>query len=181
MSFLTRKPWALALAREPEAGRSFPVSRRARIADIYVLRGAGRIRCPRPGTARADAVAAVSAVAAVFAAGARLRIALEPLIPPRRPDADESLGQFVRRRLGAEALRPRGRATDGRRLQRASRRAEHAGDLPTVRRARTHTWQRHPWAARRQPCAASISVPRKRRFPHLRCGQPTLVDAWSRA
>ncbi|MCX7819293.1 MAG: protoporphyrinogen oxidase [Kiritimatiellae bacterium] len=34
----------------------------------------------------------------------KLRIALEPLIPPRRDPSDESLARFVRRRLGREAL-----------------------------------------------------------------------------
>lgn len=34
----------------------------------------------------------------------KLRMALEPLIPPRTSDDDESLSQFVRRRLGGEAL-----------------------------------------------------------------------------
>ncbi len=34
----------------------------------------------------------------------KLRLALEPLIPPRRDSCDESLAAFVRRRLGREAL-----------------------------------------------------------------------------
>src|SRR5690606_13809247 len=33
----------------------------------------------------------------------KLRLALEPVIPPRRDDADESVAAFARRRLGREA------------------------------------------------------------------------------
>ena len=40
----------------------------------------------------------------VFSWGGKLRMALEPLIPRRSHDGDESLASFVRRRLGREVL-----------------------------------------------------------------------------
>ena len=40
----------------------------------------------------------------VFSWGGKLRMALEPLIPKRSDDGDESLASFVRRRLGREVL-----------------------------------------------------------------------------
>jgi oxygen-dependent protoporphyrinogen oxidase len=39
----------------------------------------------------------------LFSWRAKLRMALEPLIPPRRDDVDESIGGFVTRRFGREA------------------------------------------------------------------------------
>ena len=40
----------------------------------------------------------------LFTLAGKLRILLEPLIPPRRQPGDESVAAFVRRRLGGEAL-----------------------------------------------------------------------------
>jgi oxygen-dependent protoporphyrinogen oxidase len=43
-------------------------------------------------------------VTPIFSWPGKLRMALEWFIPPRRPEGDESLAQFVERRLGREAL-----------------------------------------------------------------------------
>jgi oxygen-dependent protoporphyrinogen oxidase len=44
------------------------------------------------------------AFSSLFSLKAKLRMALEPLVRPGRADGDESLADFTRRRLGAEAL-----------------------------------------------------------------------------
>jgi protoporphyrinogen/coproporphyrinogen III oxidase len=40
----------------------------------------------------------------ILSLGGKLRMALDMIIPPRRDDADETLADFIRRRLGQEAL-----------------------------------------------------------------------------
>src|SRR6185436_16596587 len=40
----------------------------------------------------------------IFSLSGKLRMALDMMIPPRRDDADETLADFIRRRLGQEAL-----------------------------------------------------------------------------
>jgi oxygen-dependent protoporphyrinogen oxidase len=102
-SFISEKPWALALAERiglgPRLGRTDDRFRRT-----YVVRG-GRLR-PLPEGFLLLAPTRVWPVLAsrVFSWRGKLRLGLD-LVLPRRPDAgDESLGSFVRRRLGREAL-----------------------------------------------------------------------------
>jgi oxygen-dependent protoporphyrinogen oxidase len=102
-SFLTTKPWAVELCRELGLGdRLIPANPERR--PTYVLAG-GRLRVLPDGLhlvaptrwgpfLRSD----------LFSWRGKLRLGLEPFIPARRAEADESVGAFVRRRLGAEAV-----------------------------------------------------------------------------
>jgi oxygen-dependent protoporphyrinogen oxidase len=102
-AFLTRKPWALALARElglddhilgvnQHHSRTFVVHRRRMIPlpdGLQLLvptKLAPFLRSP------------------LFSMWGKARMLIESFIPRRADPSDETLAQFVRRRLGAEAL-----------------------------------------------------------------------------
>jgi oxygen-dependent protoporphyrinogen oxidase len=102
-SFITDKPWALALCdrlgiRERVIGtnethrRSFVVhaGRLHPVPEGFQLLAPGRL-----GPFLASGL---------FTWPGKVRMALEPFIPPRREGGDESLASFVERRLGREAL-----------------------------------------------------------------------------
>src|SRR5205814_36023 len=102
-SFITDKPWALDLCRrlglEGELTGTNAAYRRS-----FVARG-GRL-LPIPPGFQVLAPADLRALAAtpLFSPLGKARMALDLLIPARKDTADESLGSFVERRLGREAL-----------------------------------------------------------------------------
>ena len=102
-SFISEKPWALALAERIGLG-----SRLCRTDDrfrrTYVVRR-GRLE-PLPEGFLLLAPTRVGPVlrSRVFSWRGKLRLALDVVLPRRRLGGDESLGSFVRRRLGREAL-----------------------------------------------------------------------------
>jgi oxygen-dependent protoporphyrinogen oxidase len=102
-SFISEKPWALALAERLELG---PRLRRTddRFRRTYVVR-AGRLE-PLPEGFLLLAPTRVGPVlgSRVFSWRGKLRLGLDLVLPRRRAAGDESLGSFVRRRLGREAL-----------------------------------------------------------------------------
>jgi oxygen-dependent protoporphyrinogen oxidase len=101
-SFLSEKPWALALCRrlgvENRLVRTNEQCRRT-----FVLLG-GRLH-PLPEGVQLLAPTRLRPFlgSRLFSWPGKLRIALD-LVLPRHPEPDESLGSFVRRRLGREAL-----------------------------------------------------------------------------
>src|SRR5213076_2877939 len=101
-SFLSEKPWALALCR-----RLGLEDRLARTDDryrkVFVWR-AGRVHpLPDGWELLAPTRLAPFLTSGLFSWPGKLRMALD-LVLPRGVDPDESLGAFVRRRLGREAL-----------------------------------------------------------------------------
>ncbi len=102
-SFISEKPWALALA-----GRLGLGPRLCRTDDrfrrTYVVRG-GRLE-PLPEGFLLLAPTRVGPVlrSRVFSWRGKLRLGLDLVLPRGRAAGDESLGSFVRRRLGQEAL-----------------------------------------------------------------------------
>ena len=103
---LTRKPWALALARALKLDEHFLFVAREN-ARTFVLRQ-GR---PEPLPAGLQLLAPTEwpsfLRSPLFSPWGKLRVALETLLPPRRASSatsDESLAAFVRRRFGDEAL-----------------------------------------------------------------------------
>jgi oxygen-dependent protoporphyrinogen oxidase len=102
-SFISEKPWALALAERIGLG---PRLRRTddRFRRTYVVRG-GRLQ-PLPDGFLLLAPTRVWPIvrSPVFSWRGKLRMALDLVLPRRRGTGDESLGSFVRRRLGREAL-----------------------------------------------------------------------------
>jgi oxygen-dependent protoporphyrinogen oxidase len=102
-SFISEKPWALALAERiglgPRLCRTDDRFRRT-----YVVRG-GRLRPLPEGFLLLAPTRAWPVLASrVFSWRGKLRLALDLALPRRRAAGDESLGSFVRRRLGREAL-----------------------------------------------------------------------------
>ncbi len=101
-SMLVQKPAAVALCRELGLGDRLISTLTPRTA--YVMRD-GRLHPLAEGSflgfpLRFGALAASS----LFTVGGKLRLASELLIPAYRGDEDESIGTFVRRRFGEEAV-----------------------------------------------------------------------------
>ncbi len=102
-SFISEKPWALALSE-----RLGLVDRLVRTDDrfrrTYVVR-AGRLE-PLPDGFQLLAPARLRPFVSsrLFSWPGKLRMAMDLVLPRRLGADDESLGSFVRRRLGAEAL-----------------------------------------------------------------------------
>ena len=102
-SMITDKPWGRMLAeRLGIAARIIATQERHRRS--FVLHR-GRLR-PVPAGFHLLTPARLwpAATSGIFSPAGLLRMALEPLVPARRDEADESIGAFVRRRLGREAL-----------------------------------------------------------------------------
>jgi oxygen-dependent protoporphyrinogen oxidase len=102
-SVLTEKPWALALAtRHGFADRLIGTSEGER--RTYVVH-AGRLH-PLPDGFLMLAPTALwpLALSPLFSWRGKLRMGLDLVLPRGRARSDESLGSFVRRRLGREAL-----------------------------------------------------------------------------
>jgi oxygen-dependent protoporphyrinogen oxidase len=102
-SFISEKPWALALAERIGLGPEF---RRTddRFRRTYVV-SRGRLH-PLPEGFFLLAPTRVLPVlrSRVFSWRGKLRLGMDLVLPRRGPAGDESLGSFVRRRLGREAL-----------------------------------------------------------------------------
>src|SRR6185503_4401897 len=101
--FISEKPWALALAERISLG---PRLQRTddRFRRTYAVRG-GRLRPLPEGFLLLAPTRAWPVLASrVFSWRGKLRLGLDLALPRRRANGDESLGSFVRRRLGKEAL-----------------------------------------------------------------------------
>jgi len=102
-SFITQKPWGLQLARELGLADQL-IGTNERRHKVYVLID-GR---PRPMPDGLLLIVPTEfmpfALSPVISPLGKLRMALDLVIPARRDDEDETLADFIRRRLGAEAL-----------------------------------------------------------------------------
>lgn len=100
-AFLTQKPWAVQLCRElgleeqlvaPKGGKA------------YVLVGGKLRRLPEGAMGLIPTRLGSFVKGELFTPWGKLRMGLDLLIPPRWDGQDESLAQFIKRRLGREAL-----------------------------------------------------------------------------
>jgi oxygen-dependent protoporphyrinogen oxidase len=102
-SFITDKPWALALCRrlglEHRLIGTNDAHRRS-----FVARGGTLHPVPEGFQLLAPSRLGPFLASSLFSWPGKLRMAMEPLIPARRDPGDESLAAFVERRLGREAL-----------------------------------------------------------------------------
>jgi oxygen-dependent protoporphyrinogen oxidase len=102
-SFISEKPWALALAERIGLGARL-CRTNDRFRRTYVVRG-GRLRPLPEGFLLMAPTRAWPVLASdVFSWGGKLRLGLDLVLPRRAQPGDESLGSFVRRRLGRQAL-----------------------------------------------------------------------------
>jgi protoporphyrinogen/coproporphyrinogen III oxidase len=102
-SFLSEKPWALALARqlglEPTIIRTQEQFRKT-----LVVRAGRLVEIPEGFTLLAPTWFGPILRSPLFSPRGKLRILLEPWVPRRRQTKDESIASFVTRRLGREVL-----------------------------------------------------------------------------
>jgi protoporphyrinogen/coproporphyrinogen III oxidase len=102
-SFITEKPWALRLC-ERLGLASRLVSTQAANQKIYVVHKGKLEALPEGFFLLAPTRFWPFVQTPLFSLGGKLRIAAEIFLPRGAKDGDESLGSFVRRRFGAEAL-----------------------------------------------------------------------------
>ena len=101
-SLLVQKPAAIALCRELGLGDRLLPTCPPRTA--FILRG-GRLH-PLPEASVLGIPTRVAPLAGtrLFTWPGKLRMAMEALVPPSRGRTDESIGSFMRRRFGCEAV-----------------------------------------------------------------------------
>ncbi len=102
-SFITQKPWAIELARELGLGDRLMGTNDAQRA-TYVLRD-GKLRKMPDGMLLIVPTRFMPFVTSdLISWPGKIRMGMDLFIPPRKDDSDESLADFIRRRLGQEAL-----------------------------------------------------------------------------
>ena len=102
-SFITEKPWALRLCERLGLGSRL-VSTQAAYQKIYIVHHGKLVALPEGFFLLAPTQLAPFIQTPLFSWSGKLRMAAELLIRRGESSADESLGAFVRRRFGAEAL-----------------------------------------------------------------------------
>jgi len=101
-SVLSAKPAAVELARELGIGSELQSVREG--ARAFVLKGRALHALPQPSFLGIPLTPEALAGYDLLSADGRARMALEPTIPARGGDDDESVGSFFRRRFGPEAV-----------------------------------------------------------------------------
>ena len=102
-SFLTSKPWAVQLCRDVDlAERLIPTNDDCR--NIYVLQDGKLIPFPSGFRLTVPTEFIPFAMSPLISPLGKLRMGLDFIIPPRSVNGDESVGSFIRRRLGNEAV-----------------------------------------------------------------------------
>lgn len=102
-SFITEKPWGLSLCKDLGLEHELiPANEQQKT--VYVLRH-GRI-VPFPAGFRLTVPTEIWPFvrSRLFTPWGKLRMGLDWFVPPRRETSDEALADFIRRRLGDEAL-----------------------------------------------------------------------------
>ncbi len=102
-SFLTQKPWALQLARELGLSDRL-LGTNDRMRNVYVLHRGKPVKLPDGVMMIVPTRFTPFALSPLISPLGKLRMGMDWFIPAKRDDHDETLAQFVRRRLGSEAL-----------------------------------------------------------------------------
>jgi protoporphyrinogen/coproporphyrinogen III oxidase len=102
-SFLTQKPWALDLAKELGLEDHFLPTNDAQ-RTIYVLNKGKLVTIPDGLQLIAPTKLLPFMRSPLFSPIGKLRMGLDLVLPPRQEDEDESVAQFIGRRLGNEAV-----------------------------------------------------------------------------
>lgn len=101
--FLSEKPWAMELARRLGLeDRFLPTNDRHR--KTFVLTGGRLHELPEGFILMIPTRILPFALSPLISIPGKIRMALELFVPRRKGSSDETLGEFVRRRLGREAL-----------------------------------------------------------------------------
>ncbi len=102
-SFLSEKPAAANLAERLGIGAKL-IGTQEQFRKTFVVRGGQLVEIPEGFSLLAPTWFGPLIKSPLFSAKGKLRMMIEPMIPRRRITTDESLGAFVRRRLGPEVL-----------------------------------------------------------------------------
>jgi oxygen-dependent protoporphyrinogen oxidase len=102
-SFITEKPWALQLCERLGLTARL-VSTQSAYQKIYVVHGGKLVQLPEGFFLLAPTQFWPFVQSALFSWRGKLRMGAEIFLPRSNNHRDESLGSFVRRRFGAEAL-----------------------------------------------------------------------------
>src|SRR5216683_6385139 len=102
-SFLAEKPAAIKLAERLGLANAI-VRTQEQFRKTLVVRGGRLVPIPDGFSLIAPAYLGPVIRSPLFSIAGKVRIMLEPLIPRRRTNRDESLSHFVTRRLGREVL-----------------------------------------------------------------------------
>jgi protoporphyrinogen/coproporphyrinogen III oxidase len=102
-SFLTEKPWALDLVRRLGLDGEL-VGTRAEFRRTYVVRNGALVAIPDGFSLLAPTRMLPMLRSPLLSPLGKLRVMVEPLVPRRSAQSDESLASFVTRRLGREVL-----------------------------------------------------------------------------
>jgi oxygen-dependent protoporphyrinogen oxidase len=102
-SFLTQKPWALQLARELGLSDQL-LGTNDQMRSIYVLHRGQPVKLPDGVLLIVPTKLIPFALSPLISPLGKLRMGFDLFMPAKRDDTDETLADFVRRRLGNEAL-----------------------------------------------------------------------------
>ena len=102
-SFITDKPYALELSRELGLENEL-LGTNAGNRRSFILRGTKLIPVPEGFYLITPTKLMPFALSGLFSPLGKLRMACEPFVPRRTETSDESIGSFIRRRFGREAL-----------------------------------------------------------------------------
>src|SRR5262249_46465097 len=102
-SFLAQKPWGLALCRELGLADQLVPSNDAQ-RKTFVLSDNRLVELPEGFMMMVPTKVGPFLRSPLISWPGKLRMAMDWVLPPRVPAADESVASFVRRRLGEEAL-----------------------------------------------------------------------------
>jgi len=102
-SFITQKPWGLQLARELGLENEL-LGTNDHMRQVYVLNHGKPTPMPDGVLLIVPTKIMPFALSPLISPLGKLRMGMDLVIPPKRDGADETLAEFVRRRLGNEAL-----------------------------------------------------------------------------
>lgn len=102
-SFITQKPWALRLARDLGMEDRFLSTNDDR-RQTFVLNRGKPTPLPDGVMLMVPTKILPFAMSPLISSWGKLRMGMDLVIPPRTDDGDETLADFIKRRLGAEAL-----------------------------------------------------------------------------
>ena len=102
-AFISEKPWALELCRRIGLGDQI-IETQETYRRSFIVRRGRLVQVPAGLYLISPSSLSTLMGMPLVSWPGKLRMACEPFIPPRRDEADESVGSFIRRRFGREAL-----------------------------------------------------------------------------
>lgn len=177
-SFLTQKPWALQLARDLGLGDRL-LGTNDRMRNVYVLHHGKPVKLPDGVMLIVPTRFLPFALSPLISPLGKLRMALDLVIPSKRDDGDETLAEFVRRRLGSEALDKIAEPLMSGIYNAEADRQSITATFPRFRQLeREHgSLIRGMLKSRRHAAAPTTDAPKTSAFMSLQGGTQELIDA----